>query len=66
MATKTDDPFLTIPELAARYRTSPKTVHHWRLTGYGPHGIKVGVRVLYRLSECERWEKAQENEQAAG
>lgn len=65
-AKRNEEVFLTIPEIAQRYRTNEQTVRYWRHTGYGPKGIKVGVRVLYRLTECERWEREQEAAQAAG
>lgn len=59
----TDDPYLTTEEVAARYRTAPSTVRYWRHIGTGPKGVQFGRRVLYRLSECMRWE--QEKERAA-
>lgn len=52
-----EDRFLTTEEVADRYRTSPETVRYWRHTGTGPTGVKIGVRVLYRESECLRWEQ---------
>lgn len=57
------DPYLTTADLAARYRTAESTVRYWRHIGDGPKGVKIGRRVLYRLSECERWERQQEAEQ---
>lgn len=55
-----NDPFLTTAEVAQRYRTAESTVRYWRHIGQGPRGVRVGRRVLYRLSECERWEREQE------
>lgn len=46
---------LTVDEFAARARTTPKTVRHWRYTGKGPVGFRVGRRLLYRASEVEAW-----------
>ncbi|MGJ6961147.1 helix-turn-helix transcriptional regulator [Streptosporangium sp. G11] len=57
------DPFSTTAEVAARYRTSPSTVRYWRHAGIGPHGVKIGTKVLYRESELIRWELAREAEQ---
>lgn len=49
---------LTTEEVAERFRTSPCTVRYWRHLGTGPHGIRVGRRVLYEETECERWWQA--------
>ncbi|MGI5325527.1 helix-turn-helix transcriptional regulator [Actinomadura nitritigenes] len=57
------DPYLTTAEVANRYRTEPSTVRYWRHIGDGPKGVKIGRRILYRLSECERWEREREAEQ---
>jgi len=39
--------YMTIDEVATRYRS----------TGYGPRGKKVGTRVLYPMSEIERFDR---------
>ena len=44
---------LTVTEVAHLLRTNPSTVRYWRYTSYGPPGIKVGRRVLYRRSDIE-------------
>ena len=49
------DSYMTTDEVAAQFRTSPATVRYWRHTGYGPRGIKVGRRVLYRESDVQAW-----------
>ena len=46
---------LTTEEVAARFRTGPATVRYWRHAGIGPSGIKIGRRVLYDETECDRW-----------
>ncbi len=46
---------LTTEEVAQRFRTSPSTVRYWRHLGIGPAGIRVGRRVLYEETECDRW-----------
>ncbi|MEV6646029.1 helix-turn-helix domain-containing protein [Amycolatopsis sp. NPDC051371] len=48
--------YLTTGEVAARYRTVDATVRYWRMTGYGPRGVKVGRRVLYPLAEIEKFD----------
>lgn len=49
--------YMTIDEVAARYRSTVATVRYWRHTGYGPRGKKVGTRVLYPMSEIERFDR---------
>lgn len=58
--------YLTKEELAKRYRTSLRTVDHWRLTGYGPQGFRVGRRVLYPLREIQRFEAQLHQDQCGG
>lgn len=48
--------YLTVPEVAARYRVPEQTVRYWRHTGYGPKGVKLGKRVLYPIAEIERFD----------
>lgn len=48
--------YLTTAEVAERYRTKDATVRYWRMTDYGPRGVKVGRRVLYPLAEIERFD----------
>ena len=60
----TDTPtriWLKTDEVAARFRTDPGTVRYWRHAKIGPRGVKIGRRVLYDLTEVERWEAEQEN-----
>jgi hypothetical protein len=49
--------YMTLPEGADHYRTSPGTVRYWRHCGYGPKGIKLGTRVLYPRAEVERFDR---------
>jgi len=35
-----------------------RTLERWRWTGDGPKFLKVGGRVVYRLSDIEEYEKA--------
>lgn len=50
--------FLTPDELAERWRIKPGALAHWRVAGEGPAFVKVGGRVLYRLSDVETFERA--------
>ena len=45
-------------ELAARWRISPRTLERWRWTGEGPHFVKLGGRVVYRLADVTAFEQA--------
>ncbi|GAT81075.1 DNA-binding protein [Streptomyces sp. F-3] len=51
--------YLTTKEVAARFRAAESTVRYWRLTGFGPKGIKVGRRVLYPEDAVDAWEAEQ-------
>jgi len=53
----TNKAYLTLPEVAEHYRTTEATVRYWRLGGSGPRGVKVGTRVLYPISEIERYDQ---------
>jgi len=44
-------------ELAVRWRVSHRTLERWRWTGEGPRFIKLGGRVVYRLSDIEEYEQ---------
>ena len=46
-------------ELAARWNISHRTLERWRWTGEGPHFVKLGGRVVYRLDDIEAFERAQ-------
>jgi hypothetical protein len=48
--------YLTLPEVAEHYRTTPGTVRYWRHCGYGPRGVKLGTRVLYPVDEIRRFD----------
>jgi len=50
--------FMTTSDLAERLKTPQSTVRYWRYTGYGPPGLKVGRRVLYRVTDVEAWLKS--------
>lgn len=56
----TDVLYLTPQELADRWRMSRQRLAEWRVLGSGPRYIKFGTgpaaRVLYPLSEVERYE----------
>ena len=51
--------FINQIELARRWGVSPRTLERWRWLGEGLPFIKLGGRVVYRLSDIEAYEKAQ-------
>lgn len=52
-------PHLSQTDLAKRWRMSPRTLERWRYTGEGPHFMKIGGRVIYRLDDIEAFEGQQ-------
>ena len=44
-------------QLAARWGISHRTLERWRWTGEGPKFVKLGGRVVYRLSDIEEYEQ---------
>jgi hypothetical protein len=46
-------------DLARRWRLSSRTLERWRWLHQGPAYLKVGGRVVYRLSDVEAYETAQ-------
>jgi DNA-binding transcriptional MerR regulator len=54
-AESTELAFLTTNEFATRVRSNSETVRYWRKIGYGPKGIRVGRRVLYRATDVNAW-----------
>ncbi|QCO57389.1 helix-turn-helix domain-containing protein (plasmid) [Pseudorhodobacter turbinis] len=44
----TDDIYLTVEEVAERYRVSPATIWRWKRAGDFPRAVKVGPG-------CTRW-----------
>jgi hypothetical protein len=44
--------------LAKRWLISPRTLEQWRWQGRGPEYLKIGGRVVYRISDIEAFESA--------
>ena len=44
-------------DLANRWRLSPRTLERWRWERIGPPFLKIGGRVVYRLSDIEAFEQ---------
>jgi hypothetical protein len=45
-------------ELARRWKVSPRTLERWRWLSQGPRYLKLGGRVLYRVSDIEAYERS--------
>jgi hypothetical protein len=43
-------------ELSRRWSISPRTLERWRWLREGPHYLKIGGRILYRLDDIEAYE----------
>ncbi len=63
---ESEQDLLTLPEYAARCRTTPETVRYWRKTGYGPRGFRLGRRVVYDRREVEEFIASQRAAAAGG
>jgi predicted site-specific integrase-resolvase len=46
-------------QLAERWGISPKTLERWRWLGQGPKFLKLGGRIVYRLTDIEAYEQQQ-------
>ncbi|MFE4547564.1 helix-turn-helix transcriptional regulator [Streptomyces sp. NPDC056785] len=51
-----DSTHLTVPELAARWKTTKSAIYVARHRGKAPAGFKRGTTVLFPLVEVEAWE----------
>lgn len=49
------DRLLTIGEVAEITRTPLETLRYWRSRGEGPHGFKLGRRVVYSEAALNQW-----------
>jgi len=51
-----DTTHLTTQDLARRWSFSEATLRNWRWAGKGPPALKLGSRVVYRLTDVEAFE----------
>ncbi len=51
-----DPTFLAQGALARRWSLSERTLERWRCFGEGPSFLKLGGKVLYRLSDVQEYE----------
>ena len=52
--------FLTEAELAARWRHSLRSLQRWRAEGNGPPHLRIGRRIVFRVTEVEAFEASRE------
>lgn len=52
---KTNTPFLSVNETAREMGISASWLNKSRLIGNGPPFMKLGRRVLYNVSDVEKW-----------
>lgn len=52
-------------QLARRWSLSPRTLERWRWLRQGPPFLRIGGRVVYRLSDIEAFEVAQHHHSAS-
>jgi len=55
-----NDDLMGEDELAVMAHCGASTPRYWRSINYGPVGIKVGRRTLYRRSTVRQWLRDQE------
>lgn len=60
-----EDRYLTVEEVAERYRTSPATVHKWVHHGNAPRSVRLGKRRLFALRDLIAWENSHATEPEA-
>lgn len=58
--------FLTPSSLASRWSIAPNTLKQWRWNGRGPLYVKIGGRVLYRLTDIEQFEEQKLRQHTSG
>ena len=46
---------ITARDAAAHLNVAEKTLANWRTQGHGPGFVKVGGRVVYRVSDVDAW-----------
>jgi hypothetical protein len=56
--------FLTVEELAERWRTTPCGIHNLRHRGTAPIAHRLGRRTLFRLADVEAFEATRRDETA--
>lgn len=55
MSPTTAERLWSVADLADYLGVPIMTVYHWRRSGYGPKGTKIGRYVRYRPGDIESW-----------
>jgi predicted DNA-binding transcriptional regulator AlpA len=53
-----DDEFLSVEELAARWKRPKAAIYGLRYRREGPPAIRIGRVLRFRVSDVEAWERA--------
>lgn len=59
MPTTTPAPLWTVQDVSAYLGVPVMTIYHWRRSGYGPQGTRVGRYLRYRPEDVRGWFDAQ-------
>ena len=51
---------MTEAELAARWRHSLRSLQRWRADGNGPPYLRIGRRIVFRITDVEAFEASRE------
>ena len=52
---RTDDPLLSVEELADYLEVPVKTIYTWRHRDTGPKGFRVGKHLRFRWADVQAW-----------
>jgi hypothetical protein len=55
--------FMTEAELAERWRHSLRSLQRWRAEGNGPPHLRIGRRIVFRITDVEAFEASREVEE---
>ena len=51
----TNNPFITVQDLAAMLNKPVRTIYAWRARGAGPRGYRIGKSVLFKAQDVDAW-----------
>ena len=55
--TSVEDRFLSVEDLAARWKRTAAVIYGLRYRGEAPPAIRIGKELRFRLVDVERWEQ---------
>ena len=50
-------PLLTEEEVSIRYKVTARTIARWRVIGWGPPFLRIGVKIFYREEDVLCYER---------